>query len=178
MNNHPARPNKNPDFDLAVDVGTSPHGLSADLPVSHQETREGLRDLPPASQQALKAARMPEVYRSPEVLKSCAGIHAAAVKQKRERHRLELTDCEFLHVYFDCERDRNATRRDIKKGLASAGDLKATDSLWHKLESIMTARMPGVLKDYALIKRNAKGGNTWRNQMRSDCDQFEQEDEL
>ncbi len=32
----------------AVDVGTSPHGLSVDLPVSHQETPEVLSCLSPA----------------------------------------------------------------------------------------------------------------------------------
>jgi hypothetical protein len=40
MLNHSTRPDKKPEsvFDLAVDVGTSPHGLSASLPVPHQET--------------------------------------------------------------------------------------------------------------------------------------------
>ena len=43
MSKQPARPDKTPDLcdgAFVFDVGTSPHGLSADLPLSHQETPE------------------------------------------------------------------------------------------------------------------------------------------
>jgi hypothetical protein len=43
MSNQPTRPDKTPDLcdeAFGFDVGTSPHGLSADLPLSHQETLE------------------------------------------------------------------------------------------------------------------------------------------
>jgi hypothetical protein len=72
MRTHPPRPEENPDFDpdlawsdmsadfglapdrddeapdCGFDVGTSPHGLSAELPLSYQETPEAARRPLPA----------------------------------------------------------------------------------------------------------------------------------
>jgi hypothetical protein len=121
-----------------VDFGTSPHGLFVDIDLANQETPEAF-SLSPSAKPVLP---LPGVYTSPDVLKSRGTLEAAA-EGKPQLHAFELTECEFLHAYFAVEHDRNATRKAISKGLAFAGDLKATDSLWQKLQGVMFARLKG-----------------------------------
>lgn len=84
----------------------------------------------------------------PEVRIRRAGrsIQGAAVRQARELHTLELSEREFVHAYLAVEHDRNRTRKAISKGLAAPQDLKATDSLWRKLQEVMAQRMKGGRK--------------------------------
>ena len=56
-------------------------------------------------------------------------------------HNIELNDCEFLHLVTAVEQDRNQTREAIRKGLAEPQDLKASDSLWEKLEVLRFERI-------------------------------------
>lgn len=118
--------------------GTSPHGLSADLSQTDQETR-GAESGCPSAKPVLTA---PEVYRSPQVLASQGSLAAAAAGRPRKLHAFEFTESEFLHAYFAVEHDRNKTRKAMKKGMASFEDLKATDSLWRKLQTVMFDRLP------------------------------------
>lgn len=150
-----------------VEFGTSPHGLSADLLRTHQETGKPV-NLPFLEDQQGEAAQdtlggaltatertahgagapyagesTPEVYRRPEVRSCCRSIKAAVLKQDPSVHRLAVDDCEFLHLYYAVEHDRSKMRKAIGKGLAVAGDLRATDSLWHKLQAVMNRRQYG-----------------------------------
>ena len=77
--------------DLAFDVGTSPHGLSADLPLSDQETREPSSELPPAK----PVLPLPEVYRSDKVRSDCRKIQAAA---KEHFYPLVFTGSQMKHI--------------------------------------------------------------------------------
>lgn len=146
-NQHPACSDKNPDF--AFDLGTSPHGLSAELLLPVQETCGVLGSLLPVDQQAPKGRAVGLLSKGgPEVRIRRAGrsIQGAAVRQARELHALELSEREFVLAYLAIEHDRNRTRKAIGKGLAAPQDLKATDSLWRKLQDVMAQRMKGGRK--------------------------------
>jgi hypothetical protein len=80
------------------------------------------------------------VYRNPLVLSCCRAIKAAVLKQDPHTHRLAFDDCEFLHLFYAVEHDRKKIRQAIGKGLAKSGDLRATDSLWLKLQAVMANR--------------------------------------
>jgi hypothetical protein len=60
----------------ALELGISPHGLAAGLPVPHQETLGA----PFCLLSAKPVLTSPEVYRSPQVQESCRIIQAAAVE--------------------------------------------------------------------------------------------------
>jgi hypothetical protein len=62
------------------------------------------------------------------------------LKQAPSVHRLAVDDSEFLHLFYAVEHDRNKMRKAIGKGLAVVGDLRATDTLWLKLQSVMARR--------------------------------------
>jgi len=128
------------------DLGTSPHGLSADLELQYQETHETGSHSLLADKQAPQGRavgfELPDVYTSPAVLKARSTLEAPGERKPQMRHALELTDREFLHAHSAVEHDRNRTRKAIKKGLACSDDLKATDGLWHKLQTVMFARLP------------------------------------
>ena len=118
----------------AVDVGTSPHGLSVSLAVTHQETSGKAGGLFPAKPVLILGAQerrdvVPRLRRSPPPSSAL--------------HRLELTECEFLHAYSAVEQDRNRTRKAIRQGKAMPQDLQCTDGLWEKLQTVMFARMKG-----------------------------------
>jgi hypothetical protein len=119
------------------DVGTSPHGLSAELPVSNQETPEAA-SCPLSAKQVL-----PLVFRTQQVRNACRAIRAAFANKPHDVHYLRLTDREFLHAYQAVEHDRSRTRKAIGKGIADVQDLRASDSLWNALQDVMTRRMRG-----------------------------------
>jgi hypothetical protein len=132
---------------VGFDFGTSPHGLSADLQRTNQESHclpsldsleDGFDFVADASQP--QAAKRPLVYRNPLVLSCCRAIKAAVLKQDPHTHRLAFDDCEFLHLFYAVEHDRKKIRQAIGKGLAKSGDLRATDSLWLKLQAVMANR--------------------------------------
>jgi hypothetical protein len=128
---------QNEGFDFAFDLGTSPHGLSVELPLPEQETEGASCDLPSAK------PVLPLVFRTAKVRQACRCIRAAFAKQPHEVHHLRLTDREFLNVYQAVEHDRSRMRKAIGKGIADHQDLRATDSLWHILQDVMTRRMRG-----------------------------------
>ncbi len=82
MSKKPACTVKKPDFvagfgfDVAVDVGTSPHGLSADLHLADQETPEAASLHSPAK----PLLTLPLVYRSEKLRSDCRKIKAAAAE--------------------------------------------------------------------------------------------------
>jgi hypothetical protein len=84
------------------------------------------------------------VFGSAKVRGYCRSIKAAVLKQDPSTHRLALDDSEFLHLFYAIERVRSKTRKDIGKGKAEIGDLRCTDSLWHKLQTIMAHRQWGA----------------------------------
>lgn len=93
MSNHPSGPEKSSDLppDLAVDLGTSPHGLAAELPLPHQET-------PDASSCRLPAKpllTLPGVYRSEKVRSACRTIKAAAAEH---HYPLVLSASQMKHI--------------------------------------------------------------------------------
>ena len=78
-------------FDSAVNLGTGPHGLSADLPENEGEYSERPGCAPPAS----SGFGVPEVFRTPQVLKDSAFIRQRA----REAHySIVLTATQMKHV--------------------------------------------------------------------------------
>lgn len=142
MSNQPTRPDEVPDLDNAApdsgfDVGTSPHGLSADLARQHQETLEAESLRSPAK------LVLPLVYRSIQVRSACRALRAAFAKRPNEVHYLRLTDRQFLQVYSAVEHARSRTRKAIGKGIADIQDLRASDPLWDALQAVMVRRMKG-----------------------------------
>lgn len=81
--------------------------------------------------------KMPEVFRTPEVRSAGRSIKAALLKRDPHTHRLALDDCEFLHLFHAVEHCRSRMRKTIGKGLHKVGSLRATDSLWQKLQAEM-----------------------------------------
>ena len=78
----------------AFDVGTSPHGLSANLPLSHQETDGTSGNRFPASQQAPtgRAGVLP--------LSEVSRQAVSASARPAQRHDLELSEAQRRHVSF------------------------------------------------------------------------------
>lgn len=89
-------PDKNPNSaaEPAFDVGTSPHGLTANLPLSHQETNGTTGNRFPASQQAPtgRAGVLP--------LSEVSRQAASASARPAQRHDLELSEAQRRHVSF------------------------------------------------------------------------------
>ena len=125
---------------LAVDFGTSPHGLFADNPPAHQETRctDGGRF---PAKPVLTVGEFPPVGQAHERRNVVPRLRRASAFE--ELHRLELTEREFLHAHAAVAQERNRTRQAIRQGKATAQDLQATDGLWDKLQAVMFARMKG-----------------------------------
>lgn len=135
------------------DVGTSPHGLSADLPLLVQETQEARSCCLPAKPVlTLPDAALPIAARTKEhgysascgkpkiyveARSVCQTLHEAAVRQYREGiHYLRLEGCEISQLYaaLGCERSR--IRKLVGKGLVDVGNLRASDSVWQKLQAM------------------------------------------
>jgi hypothetical protein len=77
--------------DFAFDLGTSPHGLSADLPEAVRNLAARSDCAPPAK----PGFGVPEVFRTPQVLKD-----SAFIKQRAREHHypLVLTATQMKHV--------------------------------------------------------------------------------
>ncbi|MBI5626491.1 MAG: hypothetical protein HY935_04725 [Nitrosomonadales bacterium] len=128
----------------AFDFGTSPHGLSAGLPLPVQEIPEAASLGFPAEQVlTLEAGAVaPKVYRSSKVRRICRSIRASVAKlAPKDVHYLRLTEVEFLHVYTAVEQDRSRTYKAIRKGIADLQDLRASDSLWQALQDVQARRL-------------------------------------
>lgn len=94
---------------------------------------------PPASSQAAQrcAGISPGVYRSPQARSVCQVLREAAARQHREGiHYLRLDGREFSRLYAALERERSRIRKLVGKGLAAVGELRATDSVWQKMQAM------------------------------------------
>lgn len=146
------------------DVGTSPHGLSAGLPVQVQETPEasslgfhakpvltfagaalpaeatcgrGASASPQAPQGRGRAEGCPMVYRSPEVQGVLCALREAAARQFREGlHYLRLDAREFAQLYAVLDNERSRVRKLVGKGLVDMANLRASDSIWQKMQAM------------------------------------------
>lgn len=117
------------------DVGTGPHGLSVALAEPYQKTPEALSLCPPAK----PILTLPDsgVYRCPETQSVLRALREAAARQCREGiHYLRLEGREFSQLYaaLGCERSR--IRKLVGKGLVDVGNLRASDSVWQKLQAM------------------------------------------
>lgn len=99
----------------AVDVGTSPHGLSADRLQPAQETREVSDNRPPAKRgfNAFEGGadrgdgHAENVYRDPETRRVLEVLREVAARQFREGlHYLRLDAREFAQLYAALDNDR------------------------------------------------------------------------
>jgi hypothetical protein len=152
---------------VAVDFGTSPHGLSVELPRPHQEIREApsLLSLADAfkgliEQSEVMGAFAPiseaqpvdfeafdeepqgaevglSFYDRQAVQETCCCIRKAVAKQERNLHRLRFDSVELVHLFQAVESSRKRARQAAGKGLVKVGVLRATDSLWQKLQTAM-----------------------------------------
>ncbi len=133
---------------LAFDVGTSPHGLSADCLQTVQESHSPIPSHSLADQQAEGAqAFCPEGNQLHGEANGIAGAAQAAPNAEASNmpkllpyHYLELTDCEFLHLLSAVERDRIVMRQAIQKGLAVEADMDGIATLWEKLQEVRAIR--------------------------------------
>lgn len=121
------------------DVGTSPHGLSVELAQMHQGEHGGSNNsdpcklvltLPDAGREG-----KPDVYT--EARSICRTLHDAALKQYREGiHYLRLNAREFAQLYAALDNDRSRVRKMVGKGGLPVGLLRASDSVWHKMQAM------------------------------------------
>ena len=82
-------------------------------------------------------ASAPLVYRSPAVQSSLRAIREAAARQHREGiHYLRLNGGEFAQLYAALGRERSRIRKLVSRGLAAIGELRVSDSAWHKLQAM------------------------------------------
>ena len=145
-----------------VDVGTSPHGLSADGLPPVRETREGSSLAPPAKPvlagvESTAAKWRYNAFEEREQREGCAlsratpehcaltleakrirqTLHEAAAKMHREGiHYLRLESREFSQLYAALDHERSRIRKLVGKGLVDVGNLRASDSVWQKLQAM------------------------------------------
>ena len=87
------------------------------------------------------AEGVPEAYRTPEVQAAKQTLSGHVEEMHRQgSHHLLLDDREFMSIYQAVEHDRSAIRKAVGKGLAHISHLRASDTLWQKLQTIMTFR--------------------------------------
>lgn len=117
---------------LAVDAGT--------YPTDHVDAEP----LPPHADKQAKRAGSSSAYSAPEVRSACRCIRAASAAQhSKDSHTLRFTDRELLHLHSALSHDRNRTRKAIGKGLAKIVDLRASDTVWEKLQAVYFGRIFG-----------------------------------
>lgn len=117
------------------DVGTSPHGLSAGLPLPVQETPEALSLCPPAK----PVLTLPDsdVYRCSETQSVLRTLREAAARQCREGiHYLRLEGRELSQLYAALDHERSRIRKLVGKGLVDMSNLRVSDSAWQKLQAM------------------------------------------
>ncbi len=139
----------------AVDVGTRPHGLPADVVRPIQKTRgkaapRSLVDQQAEGAQVVSPGVQPIEGEANGITSAQRALDAKAsgVFELLPYHYLELTDCEFLNLLSAVEQDRNATRKAIKKGKAVEADMESTATLWEKLQEVRAIREHGYLRMY------------------------------
>lgn len=94
---------------------------------------------PPAGQQSLqgRAEGLPPAFCSAETRGVLRVLHEAASRQFREGlHYLRLDAHEIAQLYAALDNDRSRVRKMVGKGLMPVGVLRASDSVWHKLQAM------------------------------------------
>lgn len=87
------------------------------------------------------AEGLPEAFRTPEVKAAKQTLSGHFEDSHRQgAHHLLLDDREFLSIYRAVEHTRSTIRNAVGKGLAPISHLRASDTLWEKLQTIMTFR--------------------------------------
>lgn len=118
----------------AVEAGTGSRQSGQYAP---QVEAEGIRS--PASQQAPqgRAGGCSSVYRSSEMRSICQALREAAARQHREGiHYLRLDAHEFAQLYAALDADRSRVRKLVGRGLLPVGLLRASDSVWQKMQAM------------------------------------------
>ncbi len=143
-------------FGPAVDLGTSPHGLSVDLQLPHQET-PGTASSSPSAKPVLTA---PGVYTSDKVQSACAIIERAAAKLNSGFFGVSLTQEQYKHVKF-------ALFCQVEGLLESdeADEPEVQDALRH-LQAVQRT-FKRAANAHASKVGNAKGANAWRKENRA-----------
>jgi hypothetical protein len=133
------------------DVGTSPHGLAAELHQTEQETPETSSCHPPAK----PLLTSPDIYRNVELLESCRIIEEAAAKRSSGFFGLTLTQEQCSHLAFavleqieSLEESYEADEPEVKDGLRCLLEVQRM--------------LKRAAKQHAVKTGNAKGGSTWR----------------
>ena len=79
----------------------------------------------------------PDVYTCPETQSVLAAIREAAARQHREGiHYLRLDGGEFSQLYAALGHERSRVRKLVSRGLAAIGELRISDSVWQKMQSM------------------------------------------
>lgn len=153
MLNHSTRPDKKPEsvFDLAVDVGTSPHGLSADIHLAHQETQEA----PFCPLPAKPLLTLPDVYHTAELQESCRIIEQAAAKRNSGFFGVTLTLEQHRHLAFAVLQQVESLEESHE-----ADEPEVQDAIRCLCE--VQRMLKRAAKQHATKTGNAKGGNAWR----------------
>ncbi len=84
----------------------------------------------------LRPAAPVSVFAAPETKRVCRVLHEAAARQFREGlHYLRLDADEFALLYIALYDHRNRLRKLVGRGRKPVGQLRASDSVWHKLQA-------------------------------------------
>jgi hypothetical protein len=77
------------------------------------------------------------VYTCAETQAVLRELREAAAKRLREGiHYLRLEGSEFSQLYAALGRERDRIRKLVGKGLVDIGNLRASDSIWQKLQAV------------------------------------------
>ena len=141
-------------FDVAGGSHAPDEEAALRLPVHPTEAREGHAEggipeggrctpttegkaegIPPPAKQLLTWRNTPEAYTGARNV--CRMLHEAAARQHREGiHYLRLDGREFSRLYAALDHERSRIRKLVGKGLAAVGELRATDSVWQKMQAM------------------------------------------
>jgi hypothetical protein len=147
-----------------VDLGTSPHGLSADRHERIRKHAEG-QACPPSAKPVLTS---PEIYHNEKVQRDCRTIKAAAAKQSRGFFGVTLTQEQCRHLAFAVLEQIESLEEGYE-----AHEPEVQDAIRCLCE--VRGILKRAAKEHAVKTGNAKGGSTWRK----DSDQlFDKEAEL
>jgi len=76
-------------------------------------------------------------FKRPEVLAVCKELKKAAARQLKNSYRLKLNALEIVQLVEAVGNDRRRMKQAIGKGAKQYGELRATDALWHKLQTVL-----------------------------------------
>lgn len=117
----------------------APQGRAVGLAVEESRDDSALRASGSEHQAEIASASLVEAspFRSVEVQSMGLALRRAVARQCRKSHRLQLDSVELVHLFHAVEIARKKARQAAAKGLQGVGALRATDSLWQKLQQAM-----------------------------------------